>query len=60
MELWCVKDIRKEQKLLIKCQTLYRLEMKKNQEEEVTRFSELPYQDIWIHFGLNKKDLTRT
>ena len=60
MELWCVKDNRKEQKMMIKCQTLYTLRMKKYQEEEVLRTTELLYQNIWTIFGLNKKDLTRT
>ena len=60
MELWCVKDQRKEQKLVIKCQTLYSLRMRKHQEEHVLRKHELPYQNIWTFFGLNKKDLTRT
>ena len=60
MELWCVKDHRKEQKMVIKCQTLYKLRLRKHQDEEVLRFTELPYQRIWTFFGLNKKDLTRT
>lgn len=60
MQLWCVKDHRKEQKLVIRCQTLYKLSLRKYHEEEVVRLSELPYQNIWTFFGLNKKDLTRT
>lgn len=60
MELWCVTDRRQEQKLIIKCQTLYSLRLKKHQEEEVLRDTELPYSQIWTYFGLNKKDLTRT
>jgi len=60
MELWCVMDKRKEQKMVIKCQTLYSLRMTKYLQEEVLRSIELPYQDIWTFFGLNKKDLTRT
>ena len=60
MELWCVKDLHQEQKLVFKCQTLYALRLRKHQNEEVLRYTELPYRDIWTHFGLNKKDLTRT
>jgi len=37
MELWCVTDKRKEQCLIIKCQTLYPLRLRKYQEEEVQR-----------------------
>lgn len=60
IELWCVRDHRKEQKMVIKCQTLYTIRLRKHEEEVVVRTNELPYQNIWTYFGLNKKDLTRT
>ena len=43
MELWTVKDIRSEQKIAIKCRTLYNLRLRKYEEEEVVRSTELPY-----------------